>query len=377
MNRIAPYLVIALLTACHASAPTNVGAFAGRVVNATAPPGVAEQQLGMPHDARFLAIQGSEGASLFPDAGHARRSPLNQMQHEYVLVENEEMLAANLNGWGFLTAEAAGGVEWRHASYRAMQIAYVVDVDDTTDMREPPAGAVYYLSRIYYGHSYEMVLSGRTRDFHAGVRAQLASFGGSVDGFAKAHHLTMKAVGRGLEPRDGHAIFAKTPGDIEARYSPTGPPVPIVVEFRQIPNTRGLAGVIPWPEPVRIELRLGQLAVGQDGTWGATPWTMSLSCQASGTPVPLGDSFVWQGDTNDGGTYPINRTWQLELLPGERFDCGVDGSYSGPIAGVHQLPSGRMQAPVDVGPATAITGFIPGGDQSVSYRVDFSAMTLR
>lgn len=336
-----------------------------------------ERSLGMPHDARFLPLQGSEGASLFPDSGPPRRRAVNQMQHEYVLVESEETLAANLNGWGFLTAEAAGGTEWRHASYRAMQIAYAVDIDEATDMRDPPEGAVYYLSRIYYGHSYEMVLSGRTRDFHAGVRAQLASFGGSVDGFAKEHHLTTKAVGRGLEPKDGRAIFAKTPQDIEAAYSPTGPPVPIVVEFRQIPYTRGLVGAIQWPEPVRIELRVGQLVVGQDGTWGETPWTMSLSCQADGNPIPLADSFVWQGETNDGGTYPINRTWQLVLLPGERFDCGLDGTYSGPIAGVHHLPSGRMQRPVDVSIATATTGFIPGGDQSVSYRVDFSAIAVR
>jgi hypothetical protein len=362
---------------CHGAEGPQHPEFAGRIVNATATPGIGDQQLGTPYDARFLPLQGEQAGSLFPDSGPPRRRPLNQMQHEYVLVENEESLAANFSGWGFLNADASARSEWRHASYRAMQISDVVEVNDATEMRDLPPGSVYYLSRIYLGHGYEMVLSGKARDFHAGVRAKLLSFGGGIEGFAKEHHLTTKAVGRGLQPRSGEAIFAKTPDEIEKAYIANGPPVPIVMEFRQIPNARGLAGVIPWPEPIHVEVRLGDLIVDDDGTWGATPWTLNIGCEADGNPLPIANPLVWNGDTNKGGRYPVNRTWPLDLLPGDRLDCGVGGGYSGPLAGERSLPPARMYAPVSILPTTSEAGEMVGRDNRVQYRVAYAVTAVK
>jgi len=128
------------------------------------------------------------------------------MTHEVSAVDTAEGLAANLQGWGVVEANAGFGR--RHASYRAVQLSHVVEVDDSTEMREPPPGAAYYLWRICYGHSHEVVFTGEDRHFHAGVRAELQVVTGGVNAVAFRHHLEMKAIGRGLEPITEAAIFA-------------------------------------------------------------------------------------------------------------------------------------------------------------------------
>jgi hypothetical protein len=354
---------------------TAAPAFAGRSVVASAPAGILDSQLGTPFDARFFPLHGNEASTLFPDAEEPRRSTLNQMRHEHVLVDTEETFAANATGWGFLTADASLGTEWRHASYRAMSVAYVSEIDDATEMREPPLGAVYYLSRIYYGRSYELVFSGRARDFHAGIRAQLFALGAGAEMFVQQHRLTTKAAGRGLTPRDGSAIFAKDPAAIERAYEGSGPVVPIVVEFRQIPNTRALASPIAWAEPIRVELRIGNLSVASDGTMGATPWNLSLTCQANGGN-PFFTEQLWAGSTNDRGVYPITRSWPLELLPGDRAECSVRGTYSGFFGAVKSLPPASAQVAIPTSAASALSGAMHGQDDDVAYTVDFFATRI-
>jgi hypothetical protein len=79
------------------------------------------------------------------------------MAHEYVIGDTDELIAANVGGWGVVGADAADESQLRRASYRAMQIEYVDQLNDMSAMRSPPDAAVYYPARIYYGHSYEVV----------------------------------------------------------------------------------------------------------------------------------------------------------------------------------------------------------------------------
>ncbi len=367
-------LAVALLIGCSSSPNAQSPSVAGRRINATAPAGIGASYLGRPHDAHFLQLQGEEGRTLFPDAGQIRRAPVNEMRHEYVLVESEETLAANFGGWG-ITASADGASSTRHASYRAMQIAYVEEIDDTSEMEDPPAGSVYYPARIYYGHSYEVVVSGIERQFHTGVKAQLLAWGGEVKAFAQSHKLTTKAVGRGLRPRNGGAIFAKTAEDIEKAYVADGPAVPIIIEYRQLPNTRGLDRAIAWPQPLDVEFQVAKLRVGNDGTWGDTPWELSLNCKAGDDLLEI-DPFVWRGVTGNGGSYDVNKPWHLALFPGDQLHCEVNGSYSGPIAGHRELPAARMVNPVVVGASTNVPGVMTGKDQAAAYDIEYTVRVV-
>jgi hypothetical protein len=231
----------------------------------------------------------------------------------------------------------------------------------------PPSYAPFWMPADIYGSA---------REFHAGVRATLPTFSGSVDAFASEHHLRTKALGRGLEPVNGSAIFAANAAEIATRYSASGPPVPILVEYRQIPGRHGLDGAVRWAEPVRVELTITTLSVQSDGTWGATPWDLHLSCLANGAPVDLQDSFVWRGDTNDGGNYPINRPWTLDLFAGDHVACGIGGSYSGPIAGTHSLPEAFQRSTISIDRSTALTDVMVGGDNTVSFSVTFTLRAI-
>ncbi len=176
----------------------------------------------------------------------------------------------------------------RFASYRAMQISEVYEIDDTTAMASAPRHAVYYPWRIYMGFSYEVVIHGAADRFHAGVKAALPMFSGSVEDFVGRYELELKARGRGLRPTHGRAIFARTAEALESSYSTsTDEPVPILVEWRRIPGREGHEERIEW-----VQLREG--CAGERGCELCRRW--SFDRVEVKFPRRKRDGWAWDAD---------------------------------------------------------------------------------
>jgi hypothetical protein len=239
-------LALVLVGSCWKPRSSKTPAPALTVLRGTAPQGFSLNDLGRPFDENFQRLQGEAGASLFPKASQPVPTPQNLMKHELVIVEDENTFAANASAWG-VEGKIGTGYTERYASYRAMIIRDVYEIDDTTAMRKAPKNALFYPIRIYYGHIYEVTLSGSEEDFNAGVAAELKIFNGGIERFAKNNNLTVQASGRGLKPTTGRAIFARTQEEIEQSYLADGQDaVPIIVEWRVIPNRSVSSQKIEW-----------------------------------------------------------------------------------------------------------------------------------
>jgi hypothetical protein len=206
----------------------------------TAPEGMTAADLGRPFDASFQPLAGH--GPLFPS------KPIESypvFRHSVALVEDQITLAATVRSWG-LNADA--GRTRRFASYRAEQIVDFRAVDDMTPPAAAPPTAMYYLAKVYYGRSYEVRLSGDERQFTSNLAGAFMS--GKLDGgmksFAEKNRLEFTAVGRGLRPKTGAAIYAKDPSEIEANYTVEGSTtVPVEVEYRLVPGH-----ALPTTEPI-------------------------------------------------------------------------------------------------------------------------------
>lgn len=225
----------------------------GMSVFASAPVGVGEHFLGIPLDAHFRPYQGPMGATLFAP-GQPIRTPQHKVEHDIYRGASQLELEANFSGWG-VSAQAGNTESTRYASYRAMQIDEAVEVNDRTPMRPPPSDAVYYLWRVYLGHTFEMVFSAHESVFTARVAAALLGASGSLSAFASKNSLIWKMTGRGLVPRTGDAIFARDETGIMQSYTTEGAAVPIFVEYRTIPGRRPPDDrAIPWEDSQRSPL---------------------------------------------------------------------------------------------------------------------------
>ena len=236
----------------------------GKAFIAAAPQGMSLNDLGKPYTADFVRLQGKEGQSLFPSASRPRATEQGRVDHAFVFADSQMKLGANASGWG-VSLEAGMATSQRYGSYRAMQIKKVHEIDDTTDPRPTPAHAVYYPWRIYVGHSYEMLFSGSADTFHVGVQATMPFFSGGIEEFSSRYNLQGRFVGHGLKPKTAGAIFATTPEAIMANYETSGKPVPILVEWREIPGRRGRQGKIEWS-------RAKENCAGQKGCEPCAEW---------------------------------------------------------------------------------------------------------
>lgn len=229
----------------------------------TAPEGITSADLGRVFDASFQPLAGA--GALFK-AKPAEGYPV--FRHSVALVEDAITLAATVRSWG-LNADA--GRTRRFASYRAEQITEIHAVDDMTTPQAAPPTATYYLAKVYYGRSFEARLSGEEKQFHSGIAGTFLSgrLEGGLKSFAEKHRLEFTAVGRGLRPKSGAAIYAKQPSEIEENYTVDGSiAVPVEVEYRLIPG-RDLPKVDPvvWRKLARYRVELSAVeARGCDKT---------------------------------------------------------------------------------------------------------------
>ena len=227
----------------------------GWAIITTAPEGMTAADLGRVFDPAFQPMAGN-GALFKPKT--AEEYPV--FRHSAALVEDRITLAATARSWG-LSADASRSR--RFASYRAEQLTEIHAVDDMTPPRAAPATAMYYLAKVFYGRSFEVRLSGDEKQFHSGLAGTFLSgkFEGDLKTFAEKNRLEFTAIGRGLRPRSGAAIFAKQPTEIEANYTVDGSTtVPVAVEYRLIPgHALPAADPIAWRKQARYRVELSAI----------------------------------------------------------------------------------------------------------------------
>lgn len=255
-------------------------------VEAAARMEAAPHMLGRPFDAGFEPLVGMTGKNIFNGAKVRRHKDIGELRAQWVYIENSSELAANVRGWGIISIGGAASREQRYATYRALQVSEVVELDDTTAaMSDPPQAAVYYLSKIYYGRMYELVFSGHKKDFSVDVRAGLLKFGGEFQARAKQHNLNVKVHARGLRPL-GEVLLDASHEKLSEIYGTEknwGKPRPILVEFRRIPGRQDPGFTeLAWERPVEPDIeRIVVEVIANNKHWTPT-----------GVRVNKGDTIV-------------------------------------------------------------------------------------
>jgi hypothetical protein len=99
-----------------------------------------------------------------------------------------------------------------------------------------PPEAKWYVSKIYYGSTYDEVVFGQATTFTPSVGANFLSWGGSLSGFVAQNHLQTTMVIRGMRPNNGAAIFSQNVAEAARNFTTEGGEVPILVEYKTVPN---------------------------------------------------------------------------------------------------------------------------------------------
>jgi hypothetical protein len=249
---------------------------------------------------------------------------VNEFRHERTSIDTSEGIHANASAWGIVKAGGAIDYSQRYAAFRAYHLSRVIEIDDTSEMAAVPTGSVYYLWRVYLGHAYEEVVSGDANKFTASVRASFPVVTGAISSFTQDNSLQSRFVGRGMLPKNGRALFAATPAEIQSAYTMDGPDVPIFVEYRQLPATLADRSIVPWFQPFRAKVRFTNVYVVKDGSWGSTIWSIDAWCEINGQRVPQQYPRVKAEErVEDGNSY--SSIWEQELLvvAGDEFRCGT------------------------------------------------------
>lgn len=351
---------------------------------ASAPIGTSEAHLGKPLDAHFESFAGPDGATLFP-TGAVRKQALARMEHRIATMDTKRSKEANLGAWykGFSGEVNVGNVkEKRFGSYRASQLAEFREIDDATEMRGAPKGAVWYISRIFYGRSFELVVTGDSRTFNAGVKAKFFVFKGGAKTLTQTTGLTANAIGRGLEPTSGDAIFAQSPEEITAAYKATGEPVPIYVEYRTIPRA-----CVPndedetWLMPHNARVTFDRIDIYEGGKM---LWDLEATCLINDKETFLDNGTIWsrkEGIRADCGLtdvrgpkgapdycrYDLYWATNLSVFDGDRVRCGVKGTAGDRMT---KLPNSEFSEVV--AKDTKVSSTFGDGDTTFEYRVHYT-----
>jgi hypothetical protein len=206
-------------------------------VFASAPPTITTADLGRPCDGKFHLLRGEGGAPLYAkQQGIAAGS--SGMAAQFLEAHDSRELGANAEGWG-LGAGMGDRTDRRYLVYRASQQSDILQVNDAAAWSHaPPAEAMWYVASIFVGRSYEVVVSGSQQRFTSGIKAKLLMFNFDLSKSTLGEGIEWSAKGRGLQARkeNDRAIFAQSPDEIRRAYRESDNPVPIFIEYRNIPG---------------------------------------------------------------------------------------------------------------------------------------------
>ncbi|HUJ59991.1 MAG TPA: hypothetical protein VLX92_15910 [Kofleriaceae bacterium] len=351
-------VLLAALAACnsspHAAADAGGSGDAGPPVVLTGTPVVATAQLGTGDallgttaDVVFDQVNGDTIFRARSNGTGLVQTPVDQIMVGWVQAETTNQLAANIAGWGLTEAALGADNTTRYMSMRAYQIDYYEDVDLTMPDKTAPPTAVYFVSKIYFGHSYEALFSGSESTFTAAVAATLPEASGSIMATAQSDNLMATNVGRGLVPTSGDAIFATSQSDVMADYTASGPSVPIFIEYRLVPGVAEPPGTtIPWQSAEKATIAIDEIDVFHNGAYldlSNTAWTISASCSINGAVVDQNDPVWTDGSVTAGGS-TVNEDGTGPQDPDTADPTSTYGRYAGlpwqkalPVADGNQL----------------------------------------
>jgi hypothetical protein len=307
---------------------------------ATAPRGIDDSILGAPVDRKFQRLQGKAGKPVF-DASAVKKLNQTSLDVKIATISDHLSLEANVNAW---MVNASGTYEStnRFDTYRAFQQTSVSVLDDVAEpIAEAPADAMFYVSKVVWGHSYEAVLEGSTRSFGAGLGVQLKAYGGSVKALSEEKNLKMHLVGLGLTPKTPDALLQPAEKLLES-FEASAEPVPILVEYRLLPKHEAPANdAFKFDPPVHATVQFKTLKVGNDGSWYSTPWKLSVKCSAAG--LEKKDVVLLDGQSVDDTNpdVPLTASLDLDGLAGDAFECQASGSFQDVLTSLTALPEGK------------------------------------
>lgn len=319
----------------------------GFAVTATAPKGIDDSIVGAPVGRDFVRLKGDAARSLFaPEAVKKLSQP--SVEITTVTMNDRLSLEANISAW-MVNVSGSYDASNRFESRRALQVTGFTTIDDAaTPQVEAAADAVYYVSKVTWGHSYEAVFEGSARSFGAGVEAKLIKFGGSVDALTKSANLHAHLIGLGLTPKTPDALVAAPERLLEA-YEMSPEPVPVLVEYRLITGR-------PLPEnarieykPVSTEIRFTTMKVAAEASWGATPWKLSAECRVAHLDRKTTSLLTGQAvDSGQDWTLKVNLPMDTALAE-DTLGCTTSGTYEDIATPRTALPDGTS-APVKLAP---------------------------
>lgn len=207
------------------------------ILIASAPEGFSAHHLGAPYDANFELLPGKAGRSLFPK-GEVYRSAQNRLTTEFVEAGDREHFAAHASAWHLVRSHASIDGERTFVSRRLVQVADVLELDETRGGRGAPDGAVYYPSKVYLGWSYEVVCEVSKSVVDAGFEANLLVAKGGVAAFSRQKDARCQSLGVGVTFDSKKAVFASSLDQVDARFR-SGTPAPVLVEWHRIPGRKG------------------------------------------------------------------------------------------------------------------------------------------
>ena len=347
-----------------ADAAPDVVVLTGTPIRATAALGTGEQLLGTTVNSDFVQVNGNVifAPRQDPSGTGLLQTTVNQVETAWVQVESTTDLAANLGGWGLGMAALNASSTTRYESMRAYQIDYFEDVDLTTLVAQAPPTATYFVSKIFFGHSYEALFSGDQSTFTAALAVSLPEASGSISTTAASDNLSVTNVGHGLVPDSGDAIFAVSTADVMTNYMATGDAVPIYVEYRLIPGVSAPPGTnIPWTSSTLATIAIDQIDVFHNGTTfdsvEHSAWSISATCKVNGAVVDDNDQ-VWSNSSVGASGTDINPCmYSLPQDPNQMSPTStyarytqIPWSHSFPIASGNTLECDLSGERTDVNP---------------------------
>lgn len=239
-----------------------------------------DADIGRPYTASFLPVSGKESKSVFPGSKALRKNVVNEWRSDFSEINTLEALQANAGAWGLGSVSVSTAGTKRYLVFRVRSVEYEKEIDDSTEMRtiDTTGKAAYYLSKVYYGRMYEIVLSGTTDVLDARVESEIllsaAKLG--IEGIKKTFKVNVTQKAKGLKP-NGASMFALDVNEIKLAYqnSDMGSAVPILVEYRRIPSASVEAQTsIDWTPThtaaPRDQLKIRRFRVaGNNANWSA------------------------------------------------------------------------------------------------------------